>query len=919
MDEPEDAPRAECLKAAAGDRTATSSDGFGADLNEVFTAELRERLLGVPAQLHLLASRGTREVACHQLSRVFHTIKGSAGLVGRTDLVDAAVHLERFFAAANLLDDAAIAAAQACFDALFGAAEVEAPSLAAACAGTGTGQLALADQRELIEAFALEASEALDRCEELSLRLERNSDDAEVRPALLRQLHSLKGAAAALGLDAVAARLHEGESLLEAGGVDRGIGGSRLADRLLALVDSVGDLVSDAIGTDVHLPRAVDGASTRFARLPMAVLDTLMEQVGQLVVNRVQMTQKVRLFSELREKLHACRRRLAETAEGFDRRVEERLWRGSAAPAEVRDNGALPVVEGDSDELFSELDFDKYDDSAVLSRSVLEMASDAGEIADELGRLVETLAEQARQFAKITATLQQQISDLRRVPLATVFHRLERSVRDAARQAGKLVRTEFRGGDLQLDRSFVEALFVPLLHLVRNAVAHGIELPAVREARGKSASGTIGVSAALQPDGIVVTVEDDGAGIDLEAVRARARDLGLPEPVSELGRDELIHLIFRAGFTTDASPTELAGRGIGLDVVAQQVEGLNGHIEVSTGLGQGTTIALRLPLSTSIDEALMVEVGAQAFAIPVRFIEQTLPIEMSALREDGSRQILLVSGDRLPVIVLGALVGEPAPADTAVAVVLRRRAGAVALVVDRVCAQQEIAVRPLDRLLGAHPYLAGTTISAAGTVIFVLHVTRLLEVALTGTPFRAPLPLESEEFVDRSEPANAVLVVDDSLSVRKLMTRFLENEGFDVETAADGIDALGKLANGRFRLVITDLEMPRMHGYELMAEMKRHPRWRELPIIVCTSRTSHKHRRRAQELGAAGYITKPFTQEGLITEVRRVDPGRSLPRLEVVADDPPAGLPLAEDDSQARWAPRRRAVTIPGVQPDIDE
>jgi chemosensory pili system protein ChpA (sensor histidine kinase/response regulator) len=675
-----------------------------------------------------------------------------------------------------------------------------------------------------------------------------------------------------VGLTAVVDGAHEAESAVEtalAAGEERDAGA--LVEVLLGKIDRIKSLVAAALGEEVEPQAAQPVAAAAaqqendaaWARVPTAVLDSLLEQVSHLVVNRVQMEQKIRSFADLREKLHACRRRLEETAQLVDRRNEDRLW----DDAEPR----LRRVDTD-DRFFTELEFDKYDDFTVLSRSVVEASSDAGEIAEEIGRLIERLGDQARHFSKLTTGLQQEISELRRVPIEQTLRRLRRPVRDAARQAGKIVDLKFRGADVLLDRAVVEALHAPLLHLVRNAVAHGIESPDVRAARGKMQIGSIVVSAARETEGVRITVQDDGGGLDLEAIAARGRALGIPlEPGAS--REQLLGALFHQGFTTRSEASELCGRGVGLDAVARDVGALNGSVRIDFEPGRGTKIELLVPIHTSIDEALLVEVGGQLLGISMRSVECAVPVEMSTV-QDGAHASVEIQGTAVPVLVLADLLGEPPPADAAVAVVVRTREGALAVLVDRVRAQQDLAVRLPDAMLEGHPLIRGSAIAGTGAVVFLLDPAGL--AASASARLQAQRRAREEDAAAREEAASAVLVVDDSISVRKLAARFLESEGIEVETAVDGVDAIEKLTHDRFRVVVTDLEMPRLHGYELIETMRKHPRWGRIPIIVCTSRSSEKHRAKARQLGASGYVTKPFTREELVNEVQRLWSGETV-------------------------------------------
>ena len=903
---------------------AAGDDGEWAnELAEAFALELQEYLSQILEFAKLLGSSETQGVACAQLARIFHTINGSAVMLERDDVASLAKRLQEDFAAAaeqpvsEPLSARFIAAAQSALEALCAAAGRPAPQLAPVQPPPSAPQVLDTElERELLDAFTIDATETIEAVERVLLDLERQPEEHSLLRELFRHFHTLKGAAAAVGLEQVAEQLHHAESLLEEvldGGV--AVDAVKLVDFLFQLTDSVTALINRARGvldeqrrvlSDVAreiaaltqapappvLPKAADTRAAAPQEVPLpppavprrehetivrvqaARLDALMNQVGQLVVSRTRMERKLQAFAELRDKLYYCQSRLAQIIEGFQERYEFNT--GERAESPVARPGVTP---GDGerqhtpeDDFFTDLEFDKYDDLNILARSVIELATDTGEIAEQLGGFIEALGDETRQFSKITSGLQRQITRVRLVPLDTVFRRLLRPVRDAARQQGKLVDLQLVGGDVQLDKSIVEALYPPLLHMLRNAVSHGIEPPAVRQGRGKPAVGVARVVAMQRHNSMLLSVQDDGAGLDFEAVLAKGRALGLVAPDAKPARDQLLPLIFRPGFTTGEAVTGFSGRGMGLDVVARDIAALNGSMVVDSTDGQGATIRIALPTTTSIDEVLVLQAGAQSFALPIDFIEQVMAIEMAELMQVDGQPMLKVRNELLPVLILAPLVGEPAPAENAVAVLLRAGDRAMALIVNRVHAQQEVVIRPLGPLLDTHPFLSGATISGAGTVIFVLHVGRLFDMLASVAARQAMFILDESSDVEPTE-ARAVLFVDDSISVRKLAARFLETSGLEVDTAVDGLDALEKLASGRFRVVITDLEMPRMHGYELMAEIRRHPQYRHLPVIVCTSRSSEKHRRRARELGAQGYITKPFTKEQLLADIQRLTQG----------------------------------------------
>jgi chemosensory pili system protein ChpA (sensor histidine kinase/response regulator) len=886
--------------------------GWADELAAVFAEELQEHLNHVPALAALLASRDTQAVACAKLSRIFHTIKGSAAVVGRTDLATLAKRLQDEFGAVaeqpaqQALSTEFFATVQNALNGLCTAVGQPTPQLLHPVAtprfelrdlSSPAGD-ASAEPPELLQVFGIDAAESIERSQRLLLELERHPGSTLVLRELFRHFHTLKGAAAAVGLERVAQQLHHGESLLDAALEGRStIGGPQLADFLLRLTDSVAGLINAARGvtddqhvvlgdveaeiaalatqqaaaTTAPVPAAAEAApaSTSGApsdadanslRIDTSHLDALLDRVGELLGVRNRLHRRVETLLELRDRLTAHRTLLAQSIETFRERYEFSVNNRGG------DNGERAPVEPGSNA--PDIELDRYDDLSILARGVVAVIAQAREIGDQLGNAIDALSDEAAQLSQITSALRHGVTRLRSVPLEHAFRRLVRAVRDAARQEEKLVELEFDGGALELDKSLVDRLHAPLLHLVRNAVSHGIESPAVRQARGKPATGAVRITAQRRERHLHLSVEDDGGGVDFGAIAARGHALGLIPQGETWQREQLLELIFRPGFSTHAAVTELAGRGVGMDIVAAEICGLNGSVTLASRDRYGTTVHVSLPITSSIDEVLLIQTGTQLFALPVAVVEQVITINMPDLLH-GTQRTVRIGNEVLPALVLAPLVGEPAPMEQAAAVVLRTGGRSLALVVDRVQAQHEALVRRLGPMLETHPLLAGAVVSGTGAVILVLHASRLLDVAASGAAHDALI--ETAEARSATLPdGQAVLFVDDSTSVRKVATHFLEMGGLDVDTAVDGLDAVEKLASGRFRIVVTDLEMPRMHGYELIAAIRRHPRYQHLPVIVCSSRSGDKYRERAREMGAQGYLTKPFTKEQLLAEIQRL-------------------------------------------------
>jgi chemosensory pili system protein ChpA (sensor histidine kinase/response regulator) len=407
----------------------------------------------------------------------------------------------------------------------------------------------------------------------------------------------------------------------------------------------------------------------------------------------------------------------------------------------------------------------------------------------------------------------------------------------------------------------VEQITDPLIQLVRNAIAHGIEAPAARRAAGKPETGTITVAARHQGDFVYIEVEDDGRGLDFTAIRARLRSLGREAEARDLPEEALVELLFSPGFTTRAQADELAGRGVGLDVVRDNIARLGGDLAVSSRTGQGSRFVVRLPLTTAITTAVLFKVGGQVYGLPAAYVVESGYGDAAAAVADGSALMGAVQahGGEVPVLSLHRLLGAELPPGQrrvpAIVVTFGDRQFAVSC--DKIVGPREIVVRSLGPLLAPLGLYAGATISGAGKVQLVLDLAALA-ARVTGAPAleRAPVP-----------QAARVLLCDDSRSLREAVSRILAVAGYAVQTAPDGWEAWELLQDHPFDLLVTDLEMPRMDGFDLLARVRRDPELKDLPVLVLTSRSSVENRMRCDALGATGLLSKPVNRRVFIERV----------------------------------------------------
>jgi chemosensory pili system protein ChpA (sensor histidine kinase/response regulator) len=482
----------------------------------------------------------------------------------------------------------------------------------------------------------------------------------------------------------------------------------------------------------------------------------------------------------------------------------------------------------------------------------------------------------------LTLGMRDEIARARMVPIGTPFTRFRRAAREMARTTGKEVNLVTSGEHTEIDTGVVERLVDPLVHLVRNAVYHGIEPTAVRLSRGKPAAGTVYLHAAHRGNSVIIEVEDDGAGLDLKKIKAKAVRLGLirQEVADSLPESESIKFIFVPGFSTAESVGDQAGRGVGLDVVKRVIETMNGHIEVESVQGQGTKFTMHLPLTLLIATALLVRVDKERYAIPLPSVREVTMPSATSLQKMGDRSILHIGEEAIEVHPLAELLRrETGLVDQATPVVIIRTAtGPLGCAVDELLGRQEIVIKSLGPLKPfERSVFGGATIDPEGRIILVLDVNRLttreyqdaLPLASTG-PLTDALEGPAEPPVEVSERAQQrpLLLIDDSLSIRKFVGRMLETAGYTVDTAVDGEEGLRKASAQAYRLIITDLEMPKLNGFEVIQALRGRPQTQHTPILVMTTRAGEKHRQMAINIGASGYIAKPVEERALIQEIQ---------------------------------------------------
>ena len=520
-----------------------------------------------------------------------------------------------------------------------------------------------------------------------------------------------------------------------------------------------------------------------------------------------------------------------------------------------------------SDETFDPLELDRFSNLQQLSRALAETAADLSSLQSTLDDLTQGYDTLLLQQSRVSSELQEGLMRTRMVPFDTIVPRLRRVLRQAATDTGKPVQLKLDGAQGELDRNVLERMTAPLEHMLRNAVAHGLEKPDQRSAAGKPAEGTVTIAIRKEGSEVVLQITDDGKGLDRDAIRQRGELRGLIRKDAVLSNAQLDALILEPGFSTAEEVSQLAGRGVGMDVVASEVRQLGGTLDIHSSRGTGTVFTLRLPQTLAVTQAAFVRIGEITFAVPIASVRGVGRIQRQELAS-GDLTSYRYGNEEYVLHDLGKLLGHaPAKAEGQLQMpLLLTRSGDlhIAVTVDQILGNREIVVKPIGPQVASIPGIFGATIMGDGSVVVILDVAPLVRR-------QAAQLLELEEALQtpaaEQRAVPLVMVVDDSITMRKVSSRVLERNNFEVLTAKDGIDALERMVDRVPDLMLLDIEMPRMDGYELATTMKADPRLANVPIIMITSRTGDKHRQRAMDIGVDRYLGKPYQENELMRNV----------------------------------------------------
>lgn len=737
--------------------------------------------------------------------------------------------------------------------------------------------------KEFLQTFRAEAEERLRNLGEGLMALENSPGDEELLKKLFREAHTLKGASGMMGFDAIRELAHRSEDILSSVQKGQVQLEKPVTDLLLETLDRIEEMLPD----------------TETGQVPESDITSLMERLikvgGTEISDAPHETKKpvpveakddppVEQASKSAPRIHCAESTIRVQIERLDKLLNlmgEIIVNQIDSEGQIHELASLQQEARELREVF-----------VSLVRSAEDLKQDAG--PDQIAFLSQKLAQAEARAEAVTGgidaaashfkenttsrglaldELQDRTLHVRMLPLANIFGIYPRVVRDVSSSSGKLVKLETEGEETELDKRILEQISDPLMHIIRNCVDHGIEPPEARRAAGKPEQGTIRLAAFQRGDRVEIEIEDDGAGIDSAKVRETAVGKGLISSEDELTDEESIELIFQPGFSTAEAVTAISGRGVGLDVVKNNIEKLEGSVFVDSHPGEGTRFTVSLPVTLAVIKGLLVESNQARFVIPLASVKEMVAVPEKEILSLGSHRGFLMRESAIPIIDLLEYLGGGTTeklGDKTHVVVVEVGKFRLGLEVSRLLGEQEVVIKPLGEFLGRLPNVAGVTILGSGEAVVVLNINQLARKVKEGT--RMEVKTDGlKETKPVTESRKKVLVVEDSLVVRELQRNILEAAGYEVDTAVNGEDALTHLSQKTADCVVTDIEMPRMNGFELTSSIRKSEELKDIPVIMVTSRNRDDDRKRGIEVGANAYVIKgTFDQQKLLNTIERL-------------------------------------------------
>jgi chemosensory pili system protein ChpA (sensor histidine kinase/response regulator) len=832
----------------AGADDEGTEPGFDADIAAIFSEEATELLEQAESSLGSWTRDRADRVRITELKRVLHTLKGGARMAGIRAMGDLSHEMESFLgsleAGAVASDSTAIEVLQASLDELHRMREI---------AMAGQHIVPARDLIERVRAVAAASSAGAAPAEPVEARPIEIPEPAAVEavaepaPVAEEPVAEESEPVAPVELPCVETEFEEPFAAVTAEpptGMETPSWPQETFEAAAAATPFVLPGREPVAPTERH----------ELARVSAELLDELLNSSGEVSIFRARVEQQMTSTEFNLAELGRTVTRLHEQLRKLELETEAQILFRHQGEAQGRED-------------FDPLELDRYSTIQQLSRALAESVSDVASIESLLESVNREGQNLLQQQGRVVAELQNGLMRTRMVPFQRHSQRLTRLARQAAQEAGKKIELVIEGGEGEIDRQVLERMLPPFEHMLRNAIVHGIELPEDRLVRGKAETGRIAVRLQREGAEVVITVEDDGAGLDIAAIRAKARHMGLLRPEQELTDEESLQLVLEPGFSTADRLTQQAGRGIGMDVVATEVKRLGGGLYIESTPGQGARFTIRLPFTLAITQALVVRVHDEFYALPVATVEgvSRLPSTEVRVHLEEEHPTFEYGGHVYRFQHLGAFLGSgpstlPEPETALPVILVRAGEHSTALVTDELLGSREIVVKSVGPQVASVRGISGATILGDGRIVIILDMGALVRSEWRSRAADASVRPSRDERI-------FVMVVDDSITVRRVTQRLLERNGMRVLTAKDGVDAMALLQEHTPDVILLDIEMPRMDGYEVASHVRNDPRLADIPLIMITSRVGDKHRARAIELGVDDYLGKPYQESQLLDAI----------------------------------------------------
>lgn len=776
------------------------------------------------------------------------------------------------------------------------------------------------DKKELIDFFIMESEEHFETILNGLLVLENQPGNWSVIDELFRSTHTIKGSAAMVGFVNISAVAHRIEDVLEEVRVGKRNAEQQLIASLINIFETLNSeikqkkddlseevfrrLLSDADNLkkianikedstnetedkqiynksenskDLTRQKLLEKADEKFSkiteqtydsyiRIKLGKLDNLLNLVGELITNKNRQIDRVRNIQNLSYELEYVKKRFMELIKDFEDKFYYPI------------NSDDMLISGYSEELlgdFGDIEFDRYDHFNIMSRKMQEIGNDIVIVINNILSEFDFFYDDASITNRITDEIQRGITSIRLVPIDRLFSAATRAARSASVSEDKKVRVNIVGENIELDKALVDALTESIIHIVRNAVSHGIESPEIRKEKGKSEEGNIYLRARREGSQFIIEIEDDGKGFDLELIRKVAVKKGLAEAyeADEMRADKLLNLIFLPGFSTREESSETSGRGVGLDVVRKQIENLSGSVSVINKDNSGVCFQIVIPVSLLIAEYLIIKENFQVFSLPIISVYELFNVNNENMKKIGERDFYKIRDDYYEIYDLGGILGQVEYSEFkegSFGILVEGVKKPYIIIVDEILGREVSVTKKIGKIIERLKHFSGATISPRGEIRFIIDPLMLI-AKKTGSALRYIESIKVKEIaVHRVYLPNSILIVDDSISIRKFLTAAITNLGFHADEAVDGANALEKLEKKKYDLIITDLEMPVMNGYELIERVRGFMKDMETKIFVLTSRATEKHKEKAMDLGADDFLVKPLNEDLIKDKIKGI-------------------------------------------------